>query len=110
MVDYSTAVRGLHPRCSGFCTRIFRFAVSKRAGTVGVIAKVSAVCAELNINIEDVSQSILQQMFCMIMLVDLSACSAGQDAVHNRFAALGKEMNMQVTLTREEVFDAMHTI
>lgn len=78
--------------------------------TVGVIAKVSAVCAELNINIEDVSQSILQQMFCMIMLVDLSACSAGQDAVHNRFAALGKEMNMQVTLTREEVFDAMHTI
>ena len=43
--------------------------------TVGVVAKVSAVCAELNINIEDVSQSIMQDMFCMIMLVDLSkAC------------------------------------
>ena len=40
--------------------------------TVGVVAKVSAVCAELNINIEDVSQSIMQDMFCMIMLVDLS--------------------------------------
>lgn len=39
--------------------------------TVGVVAKVSAVCAELNINIEDVSQSIMQNMFCMIMLVDL---------------------------------------
>ena len=42
--------------------------------TVGVVAKVSAVCAELNINIEDVSQSIMQDMFCMIMLVDLSKC------------------------------------
>ena len=40
--------------------------------TVGVVAKVSAVCAELNINIEDISQSIMQEMFCMIMLVDLN--------------------------------------
>ena len=44
--------------------------------TVGVVAKVSAVCAELNINIEDVSQSIMQDMFCMIMLVDLSKSTA----------------------------------
>ena len=44
--------------------------------TVGVVAKVSAVCAELNINIEDVSQSIMQDMFCMIMLVDLSKATA----------------------------------
>ena len=44
--------------------------------TVGVVAKVSAVCAELNINIEDVSQSIMQNMFCMIMLVDLSKANA----------------------------------
>ena len=40
--------------------------------TVGVVARVSAVCAELNINIEDITQSILQDMFCMIMLVDIS--------------------------------------
>lgn len=78
--------------------------------TVGVVAKVSGVCAELNINIEDVTQSILQQMFCMIMLVDLSACTAEPAAVRERFAALGKEMQMQVTVTRQEVFDAMHKI
>ncbi|MGN0975912.1 MAG: ACT domain-containing protein [Gemmiger sp.] len=78
--------------------------------TVGVIARVSAVCAELNINIEDVTQSIMQEMFCMIMLVDLSACNAPQDAVRARFAALGEEMKMQVTLTRQEVFDAMHKV
>ena len=40
--------------------------------TVGVIARISTVCSELNINIQDVTQSILQEMFCMIMLVDLS--------------------------------------
>ena len=78
--------------------------------TVGVVAKVSAVCAELNINIEDISQSIMQEMFCMIMLVNLSRCTIDPAAVGDRFAALGQEMGMQVTLTRQEVFDAMHTI
>ena len=43
--------------------------------TVGVVAKVSAVCAELNINIEDITQSIMQDMFCMIMLVDMARCN-----------------------------------
>ena len=78
--------------------------------TVGVVAKVSAVCAELNINIEDVSQSIMQDMFCMIMLVDLSKANAEAAEVRDRFAALGKEMKMQVTVTRQEVFDATHML
>ena len=78
--------------------------------TVGVVAKVSAVCAELNINIEDITQSIMQDMFCMIMLVDLSKATAEAAAVRDRFTALGKGMGMQVTVTRQEVFDAMHTI
>ena len=78
--------------------------------TVGVVARVGGVCGNLNINIEDVTQSIMQKMFCMIMLVDLSACNADQAAVRARFAALGEEMAMQVTLTRQEVFDAMHKV
>ena len=78
--------------------------------TVGVIARVSAVCAELNINIEDVTQSILQDMFCMIMLVDVSAANADPAAGRARVAALGDGMGMKVTLTRQEVFDAMHKI
>lgn len=78
--------------------------------TVGVVAKVSAVCAELNINIEDVSQSIMQDMFCMIMLVNLNGCTVDSAAMRERFAALGREMQMQVTVTRQEVFDAMHTV
>ena len=78
--------------------------------TVGVVAKVSAVCAELNINIEDVSQSIMQEMFCMIMLVDLSKSTAEAAALRERFSELGKEMRMHVTVTRQEFFHAMHTI
>lgn len=78
--------------------------------TVGVVAKVSAVCADLNINIEDISQSIMQEMFCMIMLVSLNQCTVDSAAVRDRFTALGDEMKMQVTMTRQEVFDAMHTI
>lgn len=78
--------------------------------TVGVIAKVSGLCSELNINIEDVTQSILQGMFAMIMLVDISGCNVSHEELHARINALSKEMKMQINLTRQEVFDAMHTI
>ena len=78
--------------------------------TVGVIAKVSAVCAELNINVEDVTRSIMQDMFCMIMLVNLSKCAQDMETVRSRFAAVADEMGMELHITREEVFDAMHHI
>lgn len=78
--------------------------------TVGVVAKVSGLCCELGINIEDVSQSILQGMFAMIMLVDLSNCTVSHEELHQRTDTLAAEMGMQVSLTRQEVFDAMHTI
>ena len=70
----------------------------------------AALCCELNINIEDVSQSIMQDMFCMIMLVDISACASEPAEIRARFDTLGQEMGMQVTVTRQEVFDAMHKV
>ena len=60
--------------------------------TVGVVAKVAGLCTELNINIEDVTQSILQGMFAMIMLVDLSNCNVDHDQLHKRTDALAAEM------------------
>lgn len=78
--------------------------------TVGVIAKVSTLCSALNINIEDVTQSILQGMFAMIMLVDISACNVSHEELHAKLDALGQEMGMQINITRQEVFDAMHKI
>ena len=50
--------------------------------TVGVVAKVAALCSELNINIEDVTQSILQGMFAMIMLVDIDRKSTRLNSSH----------------------------
>ena len=78
--------------------------------TVGVVARVGGVCGHLNINIEDITQSIMQEMFCMIMLVDLSRCNVSHEQVREALADLGKEMGMQVTITRQEVFEAMHHI
>ena len=78
--------------------------------TVGVVARVGGVCGNLNINIEDITQSIMQEMFCMIMLVDLSSCNVSHEQVREALADLGKEMGMQVTITRQEVFEAMHHI
>ena len=78
--------------------------------TVGVVAKVSGLCSELNINIEDVTQSIMQQMFCMIMLVNLEKCDQPMDEVRRRLDNVAAEMQMELHLTREEVFDAMHHI
>ena len=78
--------------------------------TVGVVAKVSGLCSEMNINIEDVTQSILQGMFAMIMLVDLTHCNVSHEEMHNRMDKLAAEMGMQINVTRQEVFDAMHTI
>ena len=78
--------------------------------TVGVIARISAVCSKLNINIEDVTQSIMQDMFCMIMLVDLSRCNVEQAVMRAEFESAGEELQMQVNVTRQDVFDAMHHI
>lgn len=75
--------------------------------TVGVVARVAGLCTEL---IEDVTQSILQGMFAMIMLVDISKCNASHEELHRRCDALAAEMGMQINVTRQEVFDAMHTI
>lgn len=78
--------------------------------TVGVVARISAVCSKLNINIEDMTQSIMQEMFCMIMLVDVSGCNVNQAVMRAEFARVGEDLQMQVNVTRQEVFDAMHHI
>ena len=78
--------------------------------TVGILAKVAAVCAEHSVNILEVTQSVLQELFTMIMLVDISACASEPAEIRARFDTLGQEMGMQVTVTRQEVFDAMHKV
>ncbi|MDR1949925.1 MAG: ACT domain-containing protein [Spirochaetaceae bacterium] len=77
---------------------------------VGIIAKVSAFLAERNINIEDISQTILSGNFVMVMMVDLSRGSKPLETVKEELAELGNSMKVSISLMHEQVFSAMHRI
>lgn len=77
---------------------------------VGIIAAVCGKLAELNVNILDISQTILKGNFTMVMVVDASAARAGFDHLSRELAALGTEMGLSIRVQREEIFDAMHRI
>ena len=76
----------------------------------GIIASVSSKLSEYGVNILDISQTVLQDYFAMIMLVDLSACYKPFTMLSDILAEEGKKMGMDVRMMREEIFDAMHRI
>jgi ACT domain-containing protein len=77
---------------------------------VGIIAKVSGVLAENMVNIMDISQTILQEYFVMIMLVDLTDMKLSFSDLSQILAEKGKTAGVQIKIQREEVFKAMHQI
>jgi ACT domain-containing protein len=76
----------------------------------GIIAGVSSELAALNINILDISQTTMQEYFAMITLVDMIKTTAGFHEVKKRLETRGKELGMQITIQREDIFNAMHEI
>ncbi|MBP5249603.1 MAG: ACT domain-containing protein [Lachnospiraceae bacterium] len=78
--------------------------------TVGIIAKVCTYLANENVNILDISQTILKEFFNMIMIVDMS--NAGNDFVNiaNGLEELGNSMGLVIRIQREDIFDMMHRI
>ena len=77
---------------------------------VGILAKVSTKCAQYDINIIEVSQSVLQDMFCMIMLTDISKMKATLGDFGDDIAKMGKEMGMEIHVMHEDIFNSMHRI
>ena len=77
---------------------------------VGIIAKVSAFLAERDINIEDISQTVLSGNFVMMMMVNLSSCSKALEEVKKELDGLGGSLNVSISLMHEKVFSAMHRI
>ena len=77
---------------------------------VGIIAKVSAFLAERNINIEDISQTILSGNFVMMMMVNLSQATSSLETIKAELAEVGKSMNVSISMMHEGVFSAMHRI
>lgn len=77
---------------------------------VGIIAKVSTYFAENKVNILDISQTIMQDMFCMIMLVEFSQNEKKMDVLTQELSELGSKMGLSIHMQREELFDSMHRI
>lgn len=77
---------------------------------VGIIAAICIKLADYNINVLDISQTILQGSFTMVMAVDIEQSNASFSEVADGLASLGKEMELSIHIQREEIFDAMHTI
>lgn len=78
--------------------------------TVGILAKVSSKCAEYNVNVNEVSQTVLQELFCMIMMCDISGISTGFADFVDQMTALGEANNLSIHVMHEDIFNAMHTI
>lgn len=76
--------------------------------TVGIIAKVSNLLVKHNINILDISQTIMQDLFTMIMLVDMQGASISD--LTEEFKAIEEEMNLSIRVQREDIFNSMHRI
>ena len=77
---------------------------------VGIIAAVCIRLASLNINVLDISQTIMQGNFTMIMAVDVSQATASFAEIRDVLADLGREMELSIRIQREEIFNAMHSI
>ncbi|MDR1094180.1 MAG: ACT domain-containing protein [Clostridiales bacterium] len=77
---------------------------------VGIIAKVSGYLQGIGANIEDISQTILQDYFAMIMLVDISRAEIKLDRITESLEKMGKEIGVSIRLQHEDVFHAMHKI
>lgn len=77
---------------------------------VGIIARVAVKLAEYNINVMDISQTIMDGNFTMIMSVDMDGCGESFGAVKEMTDALGEEMGLSIHIQRAEIFEAMHTI
>lgn len=78
--------------------------------TVGILAKVSNICADNNINIVDVTQSVLQDMFVMVMMTEIDKMSCSLSEVSATLAQLGESMNLDIRVMHEDIFNSMHRI
>jgi ACT domain-containing protein len=78
---------------------------------VGIIAAVANALADANVNILDISQSVLRdEVFTMIMMVDLAKARLPYEELSTRLKDIGRDLKVQVEVQREDIFKAMHRI
>lgn len=77
---------------------------------VGIVSAISLELAKLNINILDISQTIMDENFTMIMLVDLNKSTNSFEQIKNILTEVSDKLNINIRIQREEIFKSMHTI
>jgi ACT domain-containing protein len=76
----------------------------------GIIAKVTTVLFESGINIDDISQTNMQGLFTMVMIVNLNGMNCPFGELQSRLQAVAESLGMEIRMQREEIFSAMHQV
>ena len=77
---------------------------------VGIVAKLAAVLAEYEVNIEDIKQTLMQGHFAMFMLGNIEKSKFSFKEIKEALTKVGEELGMEVWVQRKEIFDNMHNI
>ena len=77
---------------------------------VGILAKVTEICAKSGVNVLEVTQSILQDLFAMVMLVDMGGASVDVAALSSEMDRLGDKMGLKIHVMHEDIFHSMHRV
>lgn len=77
---------------------------------VGILHQVSGVCAKYQANVLEVTQSVLQDMFAMIMMVDIAAMTTDFTQLSDELNSLGETLGLSIHAMHEDIFNAMHRI
>ena len=77
---------------------------------VGIIAKVTNTLAECKVNVLDITQTILQDMFTMMMIVDISGSGMDISSIREKLALTGDELGVEIRIQHEDIFNSMHRI
>lgn len=78
--------------------------------TIGIIAKVTALLAAQSVNIEDISQTVFNDLFAMVLLGDMTQASISVGDLSELLESEGKKMGMKIITTHEDIFNQMHRI
>ena len=76
----------------------------------GIIAKTSTLLAENDVNILDITQTIVQNIFTMVMLVDIANSKQDLSSLGDSLSRLGKDMGVEIRIQHEDIFNSMHRI
>lgn len=77
---------------------------------VGIIAGISSILADCSVNILDINQTTMQDIFTMVMLVDISRLNVSFSQLSDKLDVKGKELGLSVRIQHEDIFNSMHRI